>query len=743
MEHISSSTDPSLRRNLKLGSSRSTMNQRDTKTNHDIERLNQDAKDEKWFDTQALDSAMKELLDFCEQYNDKVERDKNSSSDTDQTNHSNTQQQANSINHDSIKNNTCDKPKGSNLNQSISKNNEAQVMVDSVSTIHKKSKSLACSVDTIEGLREKQGELQLELDELLRQVEDLKSRNKSKLDVILGDDLESSQQQEEDDELIEFQQIENELRISELNRQLNIIQEKLRLKLYKQLISNSTNMVTKSTIVDANESSNFQSQVIRRGSAQTDEFTPPSSAFSEELTASSNSNFDLQSTSNDVTPVQTLANFEDGINAHPKGSDNSFKLNNTGPPDTAKCQISSRTNLRQDTQKVSGPGGVCNVNSNFMIMNRESSSHILNKELPCSAKLTSIIETNDTLNDDLDSYNINTNSLTFQPSNCSNLYNISHIGFRKDINSDLECINEDEEDCQDTNYQSDHMRTIYETKISPLLFGPAGTNQTYANSHSPVFQPSQTSGLKDDKQEENSTMLNNVEVEPSIGPNGFINVEQWESKFPAHASQENCVSYQEACSSSSLNVSTSSYKQILKNRPLTLYLPKPDEEIDLADHIQSLGHHLESLSNGLKITSTSAAGYLRKNCSSNPKKFLERYFYFDRKSKCLSYYNNETDLVKKGHNSSKRNIPFSEISDVYVDHKLNVQSEKGKSDKKKNYVFILLTNNRKYMLATSKVELMRAWIDIMFTAAKADCYLEQLSDLDDGDDSFVTANTSN
>lgn len=191
------------------------------------------------------------------------------------------------------------------------------------------------------------------------------------------------------------------------------------------------------------------------------------------------------------------------------------------------------------------------------------------------------------------------------------------------------------------------------------------------------------------------------------------------------------------------------------NRPLTLYMPNLDENINLLDQIQLFGHDLDLLKDDLRLTFSSAAGYLYKNCYSNEKKWLKRYFYFNRESKYLLYFKNEDQLVKLSTkwpqnrqsiikekkslindscspgkiNQMKRYIPFEDIRDVYVDHRLSsvvdhtdnsTDWSKGSKHKgtKTNYVFVLSTKKRKFTLAAPKAELMRAWIDILFSAAR-------------------------
>lgn len=100
-------------------------------------------------------------------------------------------------------------------------------------------------------------------------------------------------------------------------------------------------------------------------------------------------------------------------------------------------------------------------------------------------------------------------------------------------------------------------------------------------------------------------------------------------------------------------------------RPLTRYLPiRYDDEssadnqttFDLRAHIESAGHQLDD-DNGVGvdrhfwIDSTSCRGYLKKlsgsggsnNARRSGRKWLKRWFVFDRQSRTLSYYRHRSD----------------------------------------------------------------------------------------------------
>lgn len=104
-------------------------------------------------------------------------------------------------------------------------------------------------------------------------------------------------------------------------------------------------------------------------------------------------------------------------------------------------------------------------------------------------------------------------------------------------------------------------------------------------------------------------------------------------------------------------------------RPLTRYLPirydgdSATENLlafDLRAHIESAGHQLDddgtadnsSVDRHFWIDSTSCRGYLKKlsgaggkNSRRSGRKWLKRWFVFDRQSRTLSYYHRRSDDV--------------------------------------------------------------------------------------------------
>lgn len=125
-------------------------------------------------------------------------------------------------------------------------------------------------------------------------------------------------------------------------------------------------------------------------------------------------------------------------------------------------------------------------------------------------------------------------------------------------------------------------------------------------------------------------------------------------------------------------------------RPLTRYLPiRYDDDgttenriaFDLRAHIESAGHQLEddgnrggSVERHFWIDGTSCRGYLKKlsgasakNSQRSGRKWLKRWFVFDRKSRTLSYYHHRSDdhITTGNHGSGvvaeKKNRPRASI----------------------------------------------------------------------------------
>lgn len=736
---------------LKSNRTQDELNQKQNHSKTSNRKTILDDQDSKKFDTDVLDDAMQELLDICQQYNDKMTMKGNPAGCKDSSS-----RPKKSIPSTGDKDNkitmTNDSDNKHNDSRSTSKCFNLQQSTTAATSVNE---WLPCG--SIERLQQQQSTLQSQLDEVLQAAKALAIRQKRKLKSILEDDDEgllkddlrgqNDDVDEEEDELLEFQQIENELRISDLNRQLDGIQEELRIRLFKRLMSNTNNRHKP----QKQHNQTVPKQQTGCPSSHADESSPSSSSCSDELTTTSNSD-----TSRSVT---------DKVSARAKNLCNQQVISNLrldGSTDELDGRVSV-TEQQHGDSKTPGSrsqkeiAGTVNANNEFL-----SNYNIDRASLSTNSKNSSTSSTTPTNNQsDLDSAldytrdneimtpttskeSLGSSEKRSSPFDSSNVYSnvntlhnahqqniaqtyyptyFSHIhhngpiywpngGHRNNsVNSDLERIEEDEEDCQDYYCDSNHFRTIYEEKLSPIIHGDKklGFKQQHDNIND--FELSRVYQACIDQQYNPSTETSH---DRSTELSNYNN---------------NSFSVQ-GCSGSSTN----SAKRQETSRPLTLYLPRPDEEIDLVEHIQALGHDLDIISKDLKLNSTSALGYLWKSCSNNNKKWLKRYFYFDRNLKVLSYYENENQLVKK-HLRPKDSIPFENISDVYVDHKLSGIGEKDRSSKRKNYVFVLATIGRKYLLASSRVETMRAWIDILFTAAKANDYFQQLSAIgDDGGD---------
>lgn len=92
-------------------------------------------------------------------------------------------------------------------------------------------------------------------------------------------------------------------------------------------------------------------------------------------------------------------------------------------------------------------------------------------------------------------------------------------------------------------------------------------------------------------------------------------------------------------------------------RPLTLYMPAPNQKINLIIHLHALGHDLTSsiVTNHLLLTPCTCSGYLYKHCSSGMGKWRKRYFHFDRVRKVFVYYHDRSQFEKMRHPKRKCN----------------------------------------------------------------------------------------
>uniref|UniRef100_A0A6G1SAT1 Pleckstrin y-like domain family B member 1 n=1 Tax=Aceria tosichella TaxID=561515 RepID=A0A6G1SAT1_9ACAR len=664
--------------------------------------------DKNQLSTEPLDDAMKELLDLFNQCNnDKPSNQKQLSTNIDP------------IDDEQDVSTSPEMFAERNSETSQTKESTDTTMLQNPSKQHGKSfcSSQFDESDTIEKLQQRQSEFQNQLDEVLKVAKELELKQKRKLNGLVQGDR-SGQQGESDDgdddiELIEFHQIEIELRISELNRQLSNIQEELRLRLYKRLQSKTTGGLNNSTIECQQQTSkNNRDPPFRRNSAQTDESTPPSSSCSDETTATSTDTLTHSITKNSID--SELANQFDKCSLSKLAEEFTFQSTkcdrddlidgkDAHPSQNLDMTTPKADNTKKETENIDLQLAFEQNHNYEVILPTTGSDQKKINNIPSRtpSRIPTMSNAHRNFNNNDSTSQQKQRLLGTEVSIGSADNQTASNGYRNcPTNIDLERIEEGEEDDFDYYCNSERFRSIYEEKISPMI------------------QATETDGCRSarENQQQHSNIAAytatahpmNTFLEPTISKNDD-KTSNYASPKPSKDNRFN------------INNVNSAKRG---NRPLTIYLPRPDEDLDLVEAIQSLGHDLNILSTDLKITPTSAQGYLYKSCSNNSKKWLKRYFHFNRESKVLSYYENEEQLVRKV-NLPKCMIPFDEISDVYVDHRL---SEKQKGATRKSYVFVLVTIKRKYLLASSKAETMRAWIDILFTAAKANDYFQQIED---------------
>lgn len=182
------------------------------------------------------------------------------------------------------------------------------------------------------------------------------------------------------------------------------------------------------------------------------------------------------------------------------------------------------------------------------------------------------------------------------------------------------------------------------------------------------------------------------------------------SNANAPLAQTECLT-DEQSNSGTIGSSNQLFKRrINERRPLTLYLPISDDQLDLVHHITTLGHDIAS-NHDVTITTFTCSGFLFKLCSnSSISKWRKRYFNFDRQNQIFVYHRNKK-YYRKGKISG--GVHFDEIHNVYVDH-----NRINENHRKRN-VFIVATTSRQFILSTFSPETMRIWIDVVFTGAQA------------------------
>jgi hypothetical protein len=138
----------------------------------------------------------------------------------------------------------------------------------------------------------------------------------------------------------------------------------------------------------------------------------------------------------------------------------------------------------------------------------------------------------------------------------------------------------------------------------------------------------------------------------------------------------------------------------------------------LKHHVENSGHQLiNQIDINTKqplvyINSHSCRGYLLK-MGQKFKTWNKRWFVFDRQKRTLCYYMDKHETKLRG------SIYFQSINEVYVDHMRSIKSPDSKS------TFVVKTFDRNFYFVAPSSELMRIWVDVIFTGAEG--YLEFLN----------------
>lgn len=157
-----------------------------------------------------------------------------------------------------------------------------------------------------------------------------------------------------------------------------------------------------------------------------------------------------------------------------------------------------------------------------------------------------------------------------------------------------------------------------------------------------------------------------------------------------------------------------------QQRPLTLYLPSPQDDLDLVSHISNLGHDLVPYGHLVQLRPASCSGYLWKLSCNSETQWRKRFFHFDRTTKVLVYFHSMKCFLKA--KKPRCGVYFEEIQDVYVDHNRSLSERKISFRGKNNHnrhVFVIVTSKRNFVLSSFIPEVMRIWIDVIFTGAEA------------------------
>ncbi len=136
---------------------------------------------------------------------------------------------------------------------------------------------------------------------------------------------------------------------------------------------------------------------------------------------------------------------------------------------------------------------------------------------------------------------------------------------------------------------------------------------------------------------------------------------------------------------------------------MTRYLPIRDNNFDLKQHVENSGHLIDLKS--LIINKNTCRGYLLK-LGQRFKTWNKRWFIFDRTKRTLCYYLDKQEIKLRG------TVYFQSINEVYVDHMRTIKSPDQKS------TFVVKTLDRSFILVAPSPEMMRVWVDVIFTGAE-------------------------
>lgn len=554
-------------------------------------------------ESKQFDSAVQEILDICQSYNERCDNlqsaARKSSFSLKSCNNKGGKRPENDKNTPHITNASNDK---------VIRDVATPTPPNLYTNLHSCEKIITrdCDINnkSVEHMQAEQSTLQNELDSIMRNQDSIDNN-------------------EDDTELAEFQRLENEVRIAELNKKLDTIQEAIRIKLYNQLFSQNSS----------------------------------DSSSNEALSSSSDGGFELNNKHSSASESEASINQSNQSSGIESPHSASFVYSKQKAIGSPKSNYDSLEPVdEEEAQSISNPYGD-KSKSAFSEKRADSITPSTYDLTPTTSKESINSSSKQQTADSDDVIKQNGQSLESVTAQCylDKVYNHQRISSAV---GDLARIDEGEEELPELNQQK--------TSIS----------------------------YRDDVNNRSDDHERTDSLDFDIASPGKL-----------------------ICNMTDAKSSSATETNSKQNRPLTLYLPKPNEELDLIDHVQIMGHDINIISGDIQLSSTRAYGFLWKSCVRSPKKWRKRYFLFDRRSKIIAYYKNERNLVKNECNPSNI-IKFDNIIDVYVDHKLSGARAKNPS-RNRDYIFVLATKQRNYILASAKAETMRVWIDIMFTAAQS------------------------